>query len=454
MTRKHAVAALMSAALLAASPAAQAQSGPPPGPPPAPRPVPLAQSFTVILQSAFGGPDAPSRRVISNTNDYSDFYKGNPPASPAIDFSTEVAVLVAMGKEPNFGYSVAVKKIAYFNGQVTVSYQETTPPSFPGVPVDRLITSPFVLVKFDRPSGVDDSAITFAAVKPPVTSFSSISLMEKSGWGFGHALSLDASGSVTVSNRTGAGGASAPWTDQSTRDELAAVNAALSGADLANLPATLPGIVADGTHFTLDTTTADGTAYEVGGFNGALGSYKDSVGPLLQALDAIATRIVNKHVPKLLSGKVGLDDDGNLTLSVFEPTRGTNVDYVLDPGNFADVLWLNLFDNVTVFATVDGKNASVQAILARNEAGAQVNVLADLAGGGQLLNGIPGNGSIKVNDVAYDDQGNLYYVVDATDASGKKQVGYVSADEVTVGTDAFAQPRVESNGLTSALDGH
>lgn len=563
---------------LALSGAANAQPGP--LAPPAPRPVPINVSFDVVQDTSDSRFTSKGWAILDTEIGYDSFFQGQPPAKVDFDHG-EMAIAVYMGSEPTTGYSIGITKIVQTSTPdpsggpdlpvLTVSVQRTQPGPF--AIEGQIVTSPLEVVKFLRPNRLFGSNVHFVDVAPPVTEWSHFQLDEMSGWGFGHSISLDASGAVTVTPAR-VGGNQQPVSDQASPDELAAVSAALPGADVANLPATIPGIVPDATHFTLQTTASDGSSYQTMGFLAKLGNYDGQLRPLLAALDAIADRVLNPSFTKLtydldtmmitrhqklsvrsdgslqlatqkalgevttisaqatpdelaalntafkaarlreldgqnltnriipdaptwtisalvgtsmttvkggvdlgvyqnrvgpvvkalnailtrlnandrsLTGKVTAVDPitGQVTLSVYTPTKGTNIDYSLDPGNLFSVLSDNLGQQVTLEATLNGTSGSITRVTAQNQTGGPIEVLSDGTVDSDTVNEVPANGKVAIKDVAYDFMGNPMYVIDTTDDHGNAMDGYIAASDVTVGAPAFAQPR--TRGLTGAL---
>ena len=104
--------------------------------------------FTTIIKSSHGGPDESKQIEIVSEKEYKDFFKGNPPPIPKVDFNKEQVLAVSMGTKPTSGFSVEIVNIIHMTGGITggftfVHYVERSPTG----PVLEVLTHPFHVVK-------------------------------------------------------------------------------------------------------------------------------------------------------------------------------------------------------------------------------------------------------------------------------------------------------------------
>lgn len=120
-------------ALMLMAPACQSQGGP--------TDLPTLPSDAVSVQfasvdeigSVIGGPAEPARMVIRDEQAWLDFWHAMTsvvvpaPDPPTIDFSQEMVVVAALGRQPTGGYAIAIEGVYESDGQLFVDVHETSP---------------------------------------------------------------------------------------------------------------------------------------------------------------------------------------------------------------------------------------------------------------------------------------------------------------------------------------
>jgi hypothetical protein len=128
--------------------------------------------FTVIAEATDGGPPSATRSILDNDGNYGMFFAmqgAGPPASPAYDYRTELAVAIAMGSKPTAGYSVKVTSVDLVAAvgtsaqpYIAVSYVETVA----GDGAAAGVTAPYTVIKFPRQDGIPYGAVSFRDLSP------------------------------------------------------------------------------------------------------------------------------------------------------------------------------------------------------------------------------------------------------------------------------------------------
>lgn len=130
------------AALLLVQSCARAGDGPDAPPPPE----------LLYRNSQCGGLDQPAVTWIASPEEWRRLYglatnsRMNPPPAPAVDFSREGVLLIAMGQRPSSGYGLSLAGDATVrDGVLTVPVDWREPP--PGFLQAQVVTSPCLLLK-------------------------------------------------------------------------------------------------------------------------------------------------------------------------------------------------------------------------------------------------------------------------------------------------------------------
>ncbi|MDS4022641.1 MAG: protease complex subunit PrcB family protein [Candidatus Competibacter sp.] len=130
------------AALLLAQSCARAGDGPDAPPPPE----------LLYRNSQCGGLDQPAVTWIASPEEWRRLYglamnsRMNPPPAPAVDFSREGVLVIAMGQRPSSGYGLSLAGDATVrDGVLTVPVDWREPP--PGTRQAQVITNPCLLLK-------------------------------------------------------------------------------------------------------------------------------------------------------------------------------------------------------------------------------------------------------------------------------------------------------------------
>lgn len=112
-------------------------------------------------QGAFSNSQKSFTLTIDNSGAWQNYWRdnfGDPSEAPKdIDFNKEQLVAIHLGTRPTGGYKVSVASIQRAKpGEVRVSYVESLP--LPGVTVTQAETTPWVIVRMDKPG----AKITFS----------------------------------------------------------------------------------------------------------------------------------------------------------------------------------------------------------------------------------------------------------------------------------------------------
>jgi hypothetical protein len=108
----------------------------------------------VSISDSWSGFQAPTRIVIADAQAWADAWSTIhahstvPPALPAVDFSTSVLVLAAMGPRSTTGHSVVIQEVRVRGGSLDVTVLERSP----GVScvTGQAVTSPVHVVEVPR----------------------------------------------------------------------------------------------------------------------------------------------------------------------------------------------------------------------------------------------------------------------------------------------------------------
>jgi ABC-type phosphate transport system substrate-binding protein len=106
------------------------------------------------ISDSWSGFQAPTRVVISNAQAWADAWATIhalytvPPALPAVDFSTSVLILAAMGPQSSTGYSVAIQEVRVDDGALAVTVLERSPGA--SCVTGQAVTSPVHVVEVPR----------------------------------------------------------------------------------------------------------------------------------------------------------------------------------------------------------------------------------------------------------------------------------------------------------------
>jgi hypothetical protein len=117
---------------------------------------PVSQSFTHILTQHTSGFDEPAELAIRDEaalkSAWATLHNGIPGnAPPAVDFTREIVVLVAMGRRSSGGYTVHVDAVSRSGDGALVRYTATRPGD--GCMSTQSLTSPVDVVRMARVSG-------------------------------------------------------------------------------------------------------------------------------------------------------------------------------------------------------------------------------------------------------------------------------------------------------------
>jgi hypothetical protein len=115
----------------------------------------LLQAREVVsISDSWSGFQAPTRVVISNAQAWAEAWStihahfAVPPALPAVDFSTSVLILAAMGPRSTMGYSVVIQEIRVAGGSLDVTVLERSPGA--SCVTGQAVTSPVHVVEVPR----------------------------------------------------------------------------------------------------------------------------------------------------------------------------------------------------------------------------------------------------------------------------------------------------------------
>ena len=121
-----------------------------------PMPVPAQPSFTRMLTQHTSGFDEPTELVIRDRAALETAWarvfnqvQGNP--APAVDFSREMVILVALGARRSGGYDIHVDAVAGSGNGAVVRYTATSPGE--GCMTTQALTSPVDVVRTPRITG-------------------------------------------------------------------------------------------------------------------------------------------------------------------------------------------------------------------------------------------------------------------------------------------------------------
>jgi hypothetical protein len=245
--------------------------------------------FTTITKSGFGHTTA-DRKTITTEQDYKAWFGGTAPATPAVDFTNEDVLAVAMGQEPSTGYAIEITRVEYMTTGITggmafVHIQETKPA--PGSIVGWVVTSPTHVVKLSK------KATSYVFVTNPTpAAWDKLSLQVLWGsTGYTGTLTLAPPGAATLLQSSPTG-KYAPINDTATAAELKAVNDAFTNADVKTLPAGIPDPrMIIGVKKIELVSTVSGTDYKFDASIDYYGTVDARVKPLVDALKAISDRL-------------------------------------------------------------------------------------------------------------------------------------------------------------------
>lgn len=255
--------------------------------------TPVSENLTIttIAKSANGGKQTAEQRVIQNAADYAAFFGGAPPSQPAVDFSREDVLAVSMGVQRTGGYGIEITKatlqtFGFTGGMAFVEIAERRPG--PNDIVTMALTAPVHVAKVKKGA----YRYVFNTVAPQA-SFTSLDLSVASNpLGWSHQLILEASGKARFlqASRTAR---YAPIDGQATTAELQAVKDAFRNARVESLPAGIPDprtFVMMPPQLELVSKTGANT-YTLHATEDYFGAYESRVKPLVDALNAISTRL-------------------------------------------------------------------------------------------------------------------------------------------------------------------
>jgi hypothetical protein len=87
--------------------------------------------MNVLSTTAFSGLEESARVVVRDATEWERYREplaGGPAAgSPAVDFATEMVIVVAMGRRPTGGYSIEVDSVVSSDASLLVAVTETAP---------------------------------------------------------------------------------------------------------------------------------------------------------------------------------------------------------------------------------------------------------------------------------------------------------------------------------------
>ncbi len=247
-------------------------------------------TFTTITKSSHGGAPA-AQKVIQSKADYSTFFGGTPPATPAVDFTKEDVLVVAMGQRNTGGYATEIKRVEYMTGGFTggfafVHYVETSPA--PGSIVTMALTAPLHVVKLDK----GPIRYVFVNDTPAANPNSTALTLNKPLTGYTMTITVQDNGKARLVQSSPTAHYM-PIDGQATAAELANFNTVVKNAVAATLPSNIPDprvfIVAPDNialEFVQGTKTYNLTA----NYN-YYDTYESRVKPVVSALEGIANRL-------------------------------------------------------------------------------------------------------------------------------------------------------------------
>jgi hypothetical protein len=104
-------------------------------------------SFTILSKGEQGGFRTPDEKVVATKKEWGEAWPRTP--APEIDFSKDVAVVVALGTKPSSGYSVEIVRVERTAGEIRVVVRRKAPPK--GSNQLTVITTPFVVARMAKP---------------------------------------------------------------------------------------------------------------------------------------------------------------------------------------------------------------------------------------------------------------------------------------------------------------
>lgn len=256
--------------------------------------------FDSLGAATFAGHATAEQKVITTKADYSAWFNGTPPATPAVDFTKEDVLAVAAGTKPNPGYGIAITRIEYMTigitgGTAFVHYVESLPKV--GMMYPMVVVSPSHAVKVTKKA----AKYIFVKDTPAPNPYDKLSYNVQ--WPFdgtSATIELEPNGNAVV-YRSSVLGKFAPLPGTATAAELKAVNDAFAKANVKTLPASVP----DDRVFIIApksmqlTSTVEGKDYT---FSASLDYYKTfsaRVTPLAEALQQISDRLQGKTFDKV-----------------------------------------------------------------------------------------------------------------------------------------------------------
>jgi hypothetical protein len=101
--------------------------------------------------------------VVRNAAEWAALWKQHRPGEPlpAFDFTRSMIAGVFLGSRPTGGHTIEVTSVQREGPNLVVSYRESRPD--PQMMVTQMLTSPFHLVRIDRPEGT----VLFRRLAPP-----------------------------------------------------------------------------------------------------------------------------------------------------------------------------------------------------------------------------------------------------------------------------------------------
>lgn len=115
------------------------------------------QQGEVILQAGYSGFDTSERIVVRSAEHWAAIWdkafelQTAVPPSPAIDFSTEMVLVAALGSRPSGGYQIAITDLASGRGGLAVVVTATSPG--PRCLTTAAITQPVEIIRVQAASG-------------------------------------------------------------------------------------------------------------------------------------------------------------------------------------------------------------------------------------------------------------------------------------------------------------
>lgn len=111
--------------------------------------------LTVLTATSFSGIDESARVVVRDAPEWTRYRErlgGDPAASlPAVDFSREMVIVVAMGRRPTGGFGIEVDSVVARDGSMVVAVTQTAPGST--CMTTQAFTAPAAAVRVPRFEG-------------------------------------------------------------------------------------------------------------------------------------------------------------------------------------------------------------------------------------------------------------------------------------------------------------